>query len=249
MNNNCPFPDKYLDDIKGNILENYFTPILKEVCNEIDFRSVLDVGCGNGIFSAALKNLKECELYGIDGSPYALSECKKLGFTEVQFVKDFSNDLIPYPDHFFDFAICKDVFEHLLTPSFLLQEIFRVLKPNGYLLAHIPNHFPIYGRLRFLFFNDIDTFHYYHGCKRWELPHIRFFTYEDFKNFLLQKEFIIIKDFNCYFFPFPLVRFIPFELRSYISRFLIGISPSQFAGGFTLLAQKSINIDESLKKE
>lgn len=45
-----PFPDKYLDDISGDPFSNYFTPIWDEVCAEVSFSSMLDVGCGNKVF-------------------------------------------------------------------------------------------------------------------------------------------------------------------------------------------------------
>jgi SAM-dependent methyltransferase len=47
------FAEKYFDEIDEiSEDENYFTPVLREVSKEIDFRTarVLDVGCGTGLF-------------------------------------------------------------------------------------------------------------------------------------------------------------------------------------------------------
>lgn len=49
-----------------------------------------------------------------------------------------SADAIPLPDESFDAVVCTQVFEHLEHPDESAREIFRILKPGGYLLITAP---------------------------------------------------------------------------------------------------------------
>lgn len=171
------FPDFYIDAISENPDNNFFTPILDELLVSIPKPDlVCDVGCGNGVFTIDLKKRIGCQLHGVDGSEYAVAKAKSIGFNEVHLVSDFCSERLPFADDSFDLVICKDVLEHLLDPEFLMKEIVRITKPDGRCLVHVPNHFPIIGRLRFLFSNNIDTFNYFPESNRWNFPHIRFFN-------------------------------------------------------------------------
>ncbi|OGL65706.1 hypothetical protein A3B21_00185 [Candidatus Uhrbacteria bacterium RIFCSPLOWO2_01_FULL_47_24] len=233
-----PFPDKYLDDISGDPSANYFTPIWDEVCAEVSFSSILDIGCGNGLFTTALKKRFPCTLFGVDGSTYALEGAKKSGFDDVRLVKDLSSQSLPFLDGKFDMIVCKDVLEHLLDPEYLVSEMVRVVKVGGYLLVQVPNHFSLYGRLRFLFTNNIDTWHYYVDSDRWNFPHVKFYTHKDFLEMFRKYNCVLLKDFSHYFLSIPKRRYLPKALDKKISLFLTRRWPSQFAQGFTILVQK-----------
>jgi len=88
------FENKYIDDIKEDPESNYFTRVWDDVCKIIDFKSLLDVGCGNGVFSINVKKKKKCSLFGIDGNEYALEKAKALGFDEVRYIRDFNAELL-----------------------------------------------------------------------------------------------------------------------------------------------------------
>jgi SAM-dependent methyltransferase len=45
---------------------------------------------------------------------------------------------IPFPDHSFDIALCNHVLEHVADDRLAMQELCRVLKPNGFLYSHHP---------------------------------------------------------------------------------------------------------------
>ena len=232
------FPAKFIDDIaKIDTDSNYFSPVWKEALSTTGhFGSMLDIGCGNGVFAAEAKRIAGCKLYGVDGSDYAIRQAREVGFESLAVIKDFNVDVLPFEAEQFDFCLCKDLLEHLLRPGFVLREARRVLKPGGFLLVHVPNHFTLHGRIRFLFNNDIDTYGYFPEAKRWDFPHIRFFTHESMVELLGLEGFEVVRDLSHHFFVFPLGRYlIPFRgLR----RKLVERYPSQFAEGFTLLARK-----------
>jgi len=232
------FPAKYVDDIaKISAEQNYFSPVWQDVVARLGgFERMLDVGCGTGVFSAEAKKRTGCKLYGVDGSDYALRQAAEIGFETLACIADFNADRLPFADAQFDFCLCKDLLEHLVRPDFVLGEAHRVLKPGGHLLVHVPNHFPLQGRIRFLFTNDIDTFHYFPGAQRWDFPHIRFFTYASLLELVQLSGFRVIANLSGHFPAIPLGRFllpVPAVRRRVATRY-----SSQFAEGLTLLVQK-----------
>jgi len=233
------FPEKYFDDIAQiNPDNNYFSPVWDAALKEVgEIHTMLDVGCGNGIFSAKAKRKTGCRLVGVDGSHYALKEAKVRGFDQLAPINDFNTDPLPFTEAEFDFCLCKDLLEHLLKPDFMLSQIHRVLKSRGYLLVHVPNHFTLYGRLKFLFTNDIDTYRYFEDANRWDFPHIRFFTHDSLIKLLGSLDFTIIRDLSHHFPALPYGRYwLPLpSLREQ----LIRRHPAQFAEGFTFLARKA----------
>lgn len=233
------FSDEYIDDIaKVSTGKNYFSPVWQEAINLTGkFEKMLDIGCGNGIFSAEAKALTGCTMFGVDGSAYALKQAQTIGFEQLEQIRDFNTDPLPFADAQFDFCLCKDLLEHLLHPQFVLQEAARVLKPQGYLLVHVPNHFTLQGRLRFLFSNNIDTYDYFPGAKRWDFPHIRFYTHESMVELLNLSGFSVVRDLSHNFAVVPGGRlFVPF---AGLRQKLASRHPSQFAEGVTLLARKN----------
>jgi SAM-dependent methyltransferase len=228
------FSKEDIDSIKCDRDNNYFTPVLSAVLQKTGaLKNVLDVGCGNGIFSSSLKFNTSCKLTGIDGSQYALSVAKNLDFDRLEKISDFSNDQLPFNDGEFDFVICKDVLEHLIDPKHCVDEIVRIVNKSGYVLIHVPNHFPILGRFKLLFQNNIDPFNYFPNSSRWNFPHIRFYT----KSSILElcSKMSLVGQYNEYFISLPfLSRFIPMGIK----RFLANKHTDLFSESVTLLFKK-----------
>ena len=236
LGDNIHFSNDDIDAITADPKKNYFTPILKDALEIINKKNLIcDIGCGNGIFTGKIKDYHSCNLTGVDGSDYALSKANKLDYDKLVKIKDFSNDTLPFKDKTFDFVINKDVLEHLVNPSNLVSEIARIIVDDGYALFHVPNHFTIFGRLKFLFSNNIDTFNYFPDSKAWNFPHIRFYTKESFIELLEIFGFSIEKDLSFYFGRLPIFwRFLPFKFR----KFLFNKFSNSFCEGFTFLAKK-----------
>lgn len=94
--------------------------------------TVLDVGCGNGIFVNNLPRGRFKRIVGLDKSPIALKWVKK-----EKVCGDISS--IPFKDRSFDLVCCLEVLEHLLQEIYpkVLMEICRVSK--RYILITVPN--------------------------------------------------------------------------------------------------------------
>ncbi|MCL4430960.1 MAG: class I SAM-dependent methyltransferase [Epsilonproteobacteria bacterium] len=208
------FSDHYIDAINGDPENNYFTPILDELFKSIETPiEVCDIGCGNGLYGISIKNHYNCNYTGVDGSSYALEQAKNRGIDKLYSIGDFCTDKMPFPDNFFDLVICKDVLEHLIKPEFLVSEIQRITKPSGYALIHVPNHFPINARLKFVFTADIDPFKFFPDSNRWNFPHIRFFNKNSILNLFSLYHFTPYKNLSYHFVIFSrIMKYFPIKL-------------------------------------
>jgi len=236
---NTHFSGKYFEEIDQiSEQDNYFTPVLRDVLLKIDINNarVLDVGCGTGLFLMPLISAGCRELYGVDGPQSYTDRAIRRGYKEVSVIDDLNVSPLPGHNESFDLVVCKDVFEHLLNPTHALTEISRVLKKDGLLLLHVPNHFPLTGRLKFLFTNNIDTFHFFKEESRWTFPHIRFYEHRDSLQVLLANKFSLVHDLSYHFQAIPILS--RFKLMQPLRRFLVKHFPNQFASGFTFLVKK-----------
>lgn len=108
---------------------------LKEILQYKDSGRLLDVGCALGFFLKFAE--KYFETYGFDISPYAIKKAKKIATNSKLLVQD-AQKRYPFNDNFFDAITCYDLIEHLPKPEQCIKEIFRVLKPRGYLFLQTP---------------------------------------------------------------------------------------------------------------
>jgi len=241
------YPNRYVDVIDN--ADNYFRPIWKDLGPEIRNRRVVDVGCGSGRFTACLALDYGCRVAGLDGNRYALEKALARGVAEVHEVADLSCDILPFDDATCEIVVNKDVLEHLIDPLHLLREINRILIMDGRLLLHVPNHFPLSGRIRFLFNGDIDPMGFCLGAKAWENPHIRFFRYDDIETMLALSGFSIRRNLSYHFPAIPLLHRFPDRLRMRILYYLADRYPSDFCAGYTVWAQKesTTGISEALR--
>jgi SAM-dependent methyltransferase len=233
------FSAELFEDIDINALRNdYFRPVLLHVSRLLSFRDlkVVDIGCGTGVHSRVLAELGCTQLFGVDIISSHSQRATENGFREVRPVKDLSEDSLPFQDNEIDFALCKDVLEHLLNPENVIGECARVLSKNGYLLIHVPNHFPVFARLKFLFTGNIDTYHFFPNASRINFPHIRFFIYQEMIDSLKQFGFKPILNLSEHFPAIPILNRLP--IASNLLRTLSNAYPDNFAGAITILCQK-----------
>jgi len=104
-------------------------------------KCVLDYGCGMG-YSYQRWLVQNVENYiGADISNVALQDAASKGLRAVRIQEDSTTGL---DEALCDGAVCSEVFEHLWDPLAAAQELHRVLKPEGTLVATVPNfgYFP-----------------------------------------------------------------------------------------------------------
>lgn len=116
--------------------------ILEDKISSLTGKKTLDLGCGDGALSYLLWK-KGAHVHGIDNSEIAIKYAKekhKEFNTNCHFaITDCSET--QFDSNYFDCVICTDVIEHVPEPLKLLNEIKRVLKPNGYAVVSTPIRF------------------------------------------------------------------------------------------------------------
>jgi len=142
---------------------------------------VLDVGCTTGMLAKALRK-KNAEVFGIDIDSASLKEaskyCKRVYLIDVDDLGDLDKKL---KGEKFDAIALGDILEHLKYPAVLLRHLNKYLKPNGKIIAKIPNSAFIWLRFRFFFGN----FSYQKGGGLMDEDHIRFFSFNSAKQLFL----------------------------------------------------------------
>lgn len=97
---------------------------------------VLDAGCGDGYLSYLLAN-RGLEVVGVDISlfraKFAHEQCAGADFAVAD------GRYLPFRSEYFDSVVCCEVLEHVPDYSFIVDEMYRVTKKNGKLLATVPN--------------------------------------------------------------------------------------------------------------
>lgn len=93
--------------------------------------AVLDVGCGEMPFRPLLP--ANVRYTGLD-VPQAVA----FGMSDNKQIVAFDGKTIPLPDNSHDVLLCTEVLEHAVDPVTLIEEMHRVLRPGGLLLATVP---------------------------------------------------------------------------------------------------------------
>jgi tellurite methyltransferase len=126
----------------GNIDIYLFDQLLKGRFDNC--RKIIDIGCGGG------RNLhyflqNGFEVHGIDPDAGAVEHVKQLsaklapGNAPSNFVVATAEQL-PYPENFFDLAICSAIFHFAKDDGHfdaMLSSVWQVIKPGGYLFARL----------------------------------------------------------------------------------------------------------------
>ncbi len=100
----------------------------------------LELGCGDWQIPQAIANQGFEEVIGCDffSDDYLNAYRSKLTSENVQLVR-YDGLNIPYPDNYFDTVSSLCVMEHIIDVEDVLNQMHRVLKPNGLLIIKCPN--------------------------------------------------------------------------------------------------------------
>jgi ubiquinone/menaquinone biosynthesis C-methylase UbiE len=156
---------------------NFFRFMQKYVISLLDLEGnikMLDIGCGTGwaVRYASQLCTGNGEFYGLDISPLMIEKAKKdsSGYKNVFFF-NADSETMPFENNLFDFIICTNSFHHYQNPIKVLEEIYRVLKPNGKIFIMDPNADNTIIRI-------LDNI-----VSRREDAHVKFYNTREYKSF------------------------------------------------------------------
>jgi len=134
--------------------------------------SVLDIGCSSGVLGKKLLE-RGCAVTGIEADQEAAriaeESYERVFVGDLQTMMDLPSNL-PLA---FDILVFADVLEHLHNPEDVLRRFLRYLKPDGRVIASIPNVANWSNRLKLL----LGRWQY-RDCGILDRTHLKFYTHE-----------------------------------------------------------------------
>lgn len=110
------------------------------------YGKILEVGCGIGNFTKTLTKYGEVVAIDIKGdylkkTKDLVGDIAKVGFGDIEKGKYF------FKDRDFDIAVCINVLEHIENDEKSLENLYKLLKKEGYLILLVPAHKFLYGKI------------------------------------------------------------------------------------------------------
>lgn len=99
-------------------------------------RTIVEIGVGAQGGAISLLQ-RDNRVRGFDASPGAVASCRRQGMDVTELAVD--REPLPLGTDVADVMFAFEVLEHLANPQFALEEIRRVLRPDGVLVVTTPN--------------------------------------------------------------------------------------------------------------
>jgi len=189
----------------------------------LPFRSVLDIGAGQGIDLFAAKRLAaDASLFAVETCPDYIRLLRENGIGVT--TADLERELLPFEDGTVDVVVANQVLEHVKEIFWIFHEISRVLRTGGRVIIGVPNLASFHNRILLLFGRQPTQI-------KTGSAHVRGFTKRDLIGFLdaaFPGGYRLIASGGSNFYPFP----------PPIARLLAGLFPGAAWGTFLLLEKQ-----------
>lgn len=126
--------------------EEHYRWVLEKL-RPIPGKTLLDVACGKGRF-LKISQEQGLKVYGIDISEIALAQARD--YFRTPSLALASGESLPFRDNFFDYITNLGSLEHFLSPENGVQEMARIIKPEGIVGILLPNLYPLFEILHVL---------------------------------------------------------------------------------------------------
>lgn len=127
--------DRWYESKLGKFVDKVETELAFSLFEPVPGMKILDMGCGTGNFSIKLAE-KGCKVFGIDISEEMLKKAREKAQKRNLDIEFYNMDVynINFPGESFDGIFSMAAFEFIKEPQKAYDEMYRVLKRNGYLL-------------------------------------------------------------------------------------------------------------------
>ena len=143
---------------------------------------ILDVGCGDGLLMAALRDSKDADARGLELDARDVATAVARGLSVVQ--GDADTDLADYPDGSFDYAILSQTLQTTKRPDLVLDHLVRIGRQA---FVSFPNFAQWRMRLAHMFGGRMPVTEQL--PHRWyDTPNIHHVTIDDFRSFLAERD-------------------------------------------------------------
>lgn len=123
--------------------------LVEQLLSEGQYDRLLDTRCGDGAFTMTLADACDTEdVYGFEIHESKRERANERDMTAVSV--DLNNSRFPFEDDAFDAVCAIDILEHLFDPDHFLEEVSRVLTPDGVFVVATPNLASYHNRLALL---------------------------------------------------------------------------------------------------
>ncbi len=111
--------------------------------------TLLEIGVWDGSIIRAYRPHFQGRLAGTDLNMEIMA--KALPLLDEAKACDLNHDSLPWTENTFDVVVCNEIIEHIFDTDRLLEELHRVLKPQGKLILSTPNLASLPNRICLLF--------------------------------------------------------------------------------------------------
>lgn len=157
---------------------NALSTIAEEYMKEKKSVTIVDIAAGSGTdLLNVSKKVKQCEkqLFACEAYMPNIQLLESKGIST--FSINLEREKLPFTDNSVDIVIANQILEHTKELFWIFSEIGRILKENGIIIIGVPNLASLHCRLMLLVGKQPT-------CIETNGPHVRGFTYKDFKWFI-----------------------------------------------------------------
>jgi SAM-dependent methyltransferase len=193
---------------------NYGRHIISKFAKESHYKSVLDLGAGQGLDLDIFKKYQpDIKAYAVESWASNIKILEKKGY--IVCGRDIEKETLPFKDNSIDCIVLNQILEHTKDIFWIIHECTRVLSLSGSLIIGVPNLAALHNRV-YLLFGRQPT------CIRAHSAHVRGFTINGIRDFMDIFPGYKLHDFKgSNFYPFS--PFLALPLSKIFPNFSVGI--------------------------